>query len=314
MKREVRRARLCKNCPICPKMKKVFSNRAKVSQALPFPNIDSKSIKSTKLNVVAHGKLCPFKGCEETRKFKRLDKHLKKKHNLSVDSDIYQMLYSVREDGLQRNLKEVKKTSPSKNISLKKTQSISKSKILQINKENSFVGGEPSKAGSPFNYHSKIKGTSPASSEDISSKISQGISEDGLSKIFLVKMENSFGEAESNNASLPAISPAGSEPRAVDPRLLELLNIKSRRTFSLEERDLIVKAFQAYIDEDCLPSLPTIRQYMAKNSPLKAIVEEKNYQPSQIKGCLLNIINKRKKMNAIKSTLYNDNCHKEIKN
>ncbi|KAB7503348.1 hypothetical protein Anas_13259, partial [Armadillidium nasatum] len=235
MRREVGRERLCKNCPICPKKIKVNSNCSAAS-------ICSQSNKNTEN--VSHGKSCPLKGCEEKGKFKRLDYHLKRKHNLSTDSLTYQTLCSVNGDGSQKGLKKMK--------------------------------------------------DSPASSKDISSGISQNASDDTSSKISK-DISSNIPEDESSELSWVNMENLSVEARRSSMEVSDVIGIKGRKTFNLEERDLIIKTFQEYIDKNCLPSIPIIRQYMNKKSPLNSIVKKKNYQPSQIKGCLLNIINKRKK-------------------
>ncbi|KAB7503748.1 hypothetical protein Anas_12320 [Armadillidium nasatum] len=131
MRREVGRERLCKNCPICPKKIKVNSNCS-------VANICSQSNKNTEN--VSHGKFCPLKGCEEKGKFKRLDYHLKRKHNLSTDSLTYQTLCSVRAgDGSQKGLKKMKDSpASSKDISSGISQNASddtSSKISSVKRE-----------------------------------------------------------------------------------------------------------------------------------------------------------------------------------
>ncbi|RXG61461.1 hypothetical protein Avbf_03309 [Armadillidium vulgare] len=269
-KREVGRERLCKNCPICPKKLKVNSNCS-------VANICSQSNRNTEN--VSDGKSCPLKGCEEKGKFKRLDYHLKRKHNLSTDSLTYQTLCSVREgDGLQKGLKK-RKASPasSKDISSEISQNMSDdtcSKISPANIESSSVDSTFREAGSgsPIISQPISKPTSPASS---TKSISSNISQDESSELSWVNMENLSVEAR------PSIE------------VSDLIG-KGRKTFNLDERDLIIKTFQEFIDKNCLPSIPIIRQYMNEKGPLNSIVKEKNFQPSQIKGCLLNIINKRK--------------------
>ncbi|KAL7634490.1 UNVERIFIED_CONTAM: hypothetical protein RMT77_014867 [Armadillidium vulgare] len=271
-KREVGRERLCKNCPICPKKLKVNSNCS-------VANICSQSNRNTEN--VSDGKSCPLKGCEEKGKFKRLDYHLKRKHNLSTDSLTYQTLCSVREgDGLQKGLKKMKGSpASSKEISSEISQNMSDdtcSKISRANIESSSVDSTFREAGSPIISQPISKPTSPASStKNISSNISQNIPEDESSELSWVNMENLSVEAR------PSIE------------VSDLIG-KGRKTFNLDERDLIIKTFQEFIDKNCLPSIPIIRQYMNEKGPLNSIVKEKNFQPSQIKGCLLNIINKRK--------------------